>query len=195
MKRFVLFLVFLSSYIANALYAGSATWSLNPSSSDWNTPDNWSPPTVPDGPSDIATFASSSQTLIEIPTATEVDSIVFQLGAGAFTIAQQFGDFGDNSFTFSGEGVVNDSGVIQTLVASAIPNGTEFFFYNSASAGALTSFRLETSDTSATALEFRDSSSAASATVLNEGGGQISGGGSGTLFFDSSTAANATITA
>jgi hypothetical protein len=174
------------AFLPDCAFAGSATWSSEPESFDWNTPTNWTPPTVPDGPSDVATFANSSQTMVEIPGATEVDGIVFQPGADAFTLIQQFGDFGDNTFIFSGEGVVNDSGLMQNFVASATPYGTEFFFYNTASAGALTHFRLETSDTSATALEFRDSSSAASATILNEGGGQISGGGSGTLFFDTS---------
>src|SRR5438105_4824510 len=112
----LLFLASLAlSSLSPKLCAGSATWSSNPSSSDWNTPDNWTPPTVPDGPSDIATFANSSQTLVEIPNSTEVDSIVFQAGADAFTVVQQFGDFGDDSFTFSGEGIVNVSGMVQNF--------------------------------------------------------------------------------
>ena len=42
--------------------AGSATWSSNPSSGDWNTAANWIPNTVPNGTSDIATFATSNVT-------------------------------------------------------------------------------------------------------------------------------------
>ena len=34
--------------------AGSATWNLNPTSNDWNTAANWTPMTVPNGPSDEA---------------------------------------------------------------------------------------------------------------------------------------------
>ena len=34
--------------------AGSATWNLNPTSSDWNAALNWTPNTVPNGPADVA---------------------------------------------------------------------------------------------------------------------------------------------
>jgi hypothetical protein len=127
MKTFAIVLAFCFFFAANTLQAGSATWSSNPTSSDWNTPGNWSPPTVPDGPSDVATFANSSQILVEIPNATEVDSIVFSADADSYTLVQEFGDFADNSFTFSGTGIVNDSGLVQNFVASAAPDGTIFF--------------------------------------------------------------------
>ena len=39
--------------------AGSATWNLNPTTSDRNTAANWTPTTVPNGPGDTATFAVS----------------------------------------------------------------------------------------------------------------------------------------
>lgn len=38
-------------------HADSTTWDLNPTSGDWNTAANWTPTTVPNGPTDIATFA------------------------------------------------------------------------------------------------------------------------------------------
>ena len=41
----------------NALYADSATWSTNPTNGDWNNPANWTPHTVPNGPSDVARSA------------------------------------------------------------------------------------------------------------------------------------------
>lgn len=38
--------------------AGSATWSQNPSTSDWNTAANWTPNTVPNSSSEVATFST-----------------------------------------------------------------------------------------------------------------------------------------
>ncbi len=48
------------------LYAGSATWDLNPASGDWNTAANWSPTTAPNGPSDTATFGFSNTTGVSL---------------------------------------------------------------------------------------------------------------------------------
>ena len=39
---------------------GSATWDLNPGSGNWGNPANWTPMTVPNGPSDTATFGNSN---------------------------------------------------------------------------------------------------------------------------------------
>ena len=50
----------------SAVYAGSATWNLNPPSGEWNTAANWTPATVPDGPSDVATLGLSNQTSVVI---------------------------------------------------------------------------------------------------------------------------------
>ena len=50
----------------NAVNADSATWSMNPISSDWNTAANWTPPTVPNASHDIATFSLSNQTSVSI---------------------------------------------------------------------------------------------------------------------------------
>jgi autotransporter-associated beta strand protein len=54
---------------------------------------------------------------------------------------------------------------------------------------------LKSSDVSASEIEFYDSSSAGSASILNEGGEHPIGSGAGVLFFDNSAAANATIAA
>ena len=43
----------------SAVHAGSATWSANPINGNWNTAANWMPNTVPNGPADTATFATS----------------------------------------------------------------------------------------------------------------------------------------
>ena len=60
--------------------ADSATWLLSPQDSAWENANNWTPGGPPNGPSDIATFAQSSQTGVSISTSVEVNSIVFTSG-------------------------------------------------------------------------------------------------------------------
>ena len=84
-------------------HAGSTTWNLNPTSTDWNTATNWTPATVPDGPADIASFDVSAMTDVSIRRSVEVDSIVFNAGASAYTI-----DNGNAAtWTLSGTEIVN----------------------------------------------------------------------------------------
>jgi hypothetical protein len=77
----------LAVSLATAAVAGSATWKSSPATGDWNTAANWSPATVPNGPSDIATFASSNVTTVTLSTNIEVGGITFNPGASAFTIS------------------------------------------------------------------------------------------------------------
>src|SRR6266446_3705083 len=86
-------LVFLNLAIATVALAGSATWSNNPSSGDWNTAENWTPPTIPSSETDVATFAVSNTTNVmcgDAPggggTSTIVGDIVFSEGASSYTI-------------------------------------------------------------------------------------------------------------
>ena len=95
--------------------AGSATWNLNPASGDWNTAINWTPATVPNSANDTATFNTSTKTAVTFSAATEVASIVFNTGASAYSITVP-----DDSFkplNVSGAGIVNNSGVTQTLTS------------------------------------------------------------------------------
>jgi len=55
----------LSFWITVASGAG-ATWSASSSSGDWNTAANWTPNTAPNGPSDTATFDTSSITAVSL---------------------------------------------------------------------------------------------------------------------------------
>src|SRR5881397_2407016 len=71
---------------ASSSFAGSATWKASPTTGDWNTAGNWTPATVPNGPTNTATFASSNKTGVSISALTEVNGIVFNAGASAFTI-------------------------------------------------------------------------------------------------------------
>src|SRR2546422_987718 len=108
-------LIILSLTIAVSAYAGSATWNLNPISGDWNTASNWTPNTVPNGPADTATFAVSNNPVVSVMTTTEVEGIVFNPGASAFSI------FAKPQFmlTISGSGIMNESSGTQDFVAAA----------------------------------------------------------------------------
>src|SRR5450432_37469 len=94
--------------------AGSATWNLNPTSGDWNTATNWMPSTVPNGPADTATFDVSNTTSVNLFAKTEVNGIVFNPGASAFTIVSDVDYFG-GSLTISGVGITNNYGSTQNV--------------------------------------------------------------------------------
>lgn len=68
---------------------------------------------VPNGAADIATFGLSSITSVFRSANTQVDSIVFNAGASAYMISAQPGA----NLTVSGTGIINDSDVMQTIVA------------------------------------------------------------------------------
>ena len=88
--------------------AGSATWSSDPTSGDWNTPANWMPNTVPNSATDVATFAGSNVTALSISdTDVDLDSAVFNKGAPPCTLTDE-----GYTLTFSGAGIINDSGVM-----------------------------------------------------------------------------------
>ena len=164
--------------------AGSATWNQDPSTGDWNTAANWTPQTVPNSITDIATFNASNVTdvTVDFGSNIDVDSVVFDNGASAYTITLDV-----SNLKLNGAGFVNNSGSIQSVV---IPEEGDLvgamFFYNSASAGSMT-----TVSTVSGLLDFNDSSSAGSATLnLASGFSQ-----STLLFYENSTAGDATINA
>ena len=111
--------------IASSTYADSATWKSSPATGDWNTAANWTPMTVPNGPSDTATFATSNRTAVSLSAYTEVNGIVFNAGASAFTITVSPANLG-RLLTISGVGITNDSGVIQHFVTASGPGILDF---------------------------------------------------------------------
>ena len=168
-----------------AAYADSATWNLNPISGDWNTAANWTPNTVPNGPNDVATFEASNQTDITLSRVpTEVNELVFNPGASAFTItAERF-------LTISGTGITNDSGITQNFVATISLNN--IIFTNSATAGDMTFFTATSGTPFGGFIIFSGTSSAGHGTFAMEGSDSQYGG---TLAFaDSSSAANGSFT-
>jgi len=192
----------LSLGALNAVHADSATWNLNPTSSDWTTAANWTPATVPDGPDDVATFSFSNQTSVSISgVEIELSSLVFDSGASAFTIAFTV-NLPLTGLTFSGVGIVNNSDVLQTFVCDL---GTITFIQN-ATAGELITY------SNVYGIDFQDNASAGNCTFIREGNlaGLINfydnstadhgtftnnpGYGSAVIFNGNSTAGNATIT-
>jgi autotransporter-associated beta strand protein len=164
------------------IHAGSATWNLNPTNGDWNTATNWTPATVPDDPSDTATFDVSNITAISQQEVIDVAEIIFNPGASAFTISVP------GTLNIDATGITNNSGLAQNFVAPGL--GASIHFYNSATAGENTVLTQQgPPSVDVTEIAFHDTSSAGSATFISLGNAQA---GSGTRFFDSATAANAT---
>jgi autotransporter-associated beta strand protein len=154
---------------ASSSFAGSATWLASPVDVNWNSAGNWTPATEPNGPADTATFATSNTKRPVIFFPTEVNGIVFNAGASAFTISSPF-----NTLTISGVGITNNSGRIQNFVSGSTVN-----FFNSATAGSLTHFT-NTGD-----VNFSDSATAGNASFTNN---------AALKFFTTSTAGDATVT-
>ncbi|HEY2714568.1 MAG TPA: autotransporter-associated beta strand repeat-containing protein [Chthoniobacterales bacterium] len=175
--------------------AGSATWSLNPTSNDWNTAANWTPATVPNGPSDTATFASSSQPAVSVTDSVEVNEIVFGPGASAYTISPVSATRNHTvTLTLSGTGVTNNSGISQNFTVSASGSmiGT-IDFTNTASAGSDNIYTIATGTHSGSpVLSFHDTSTAADSTFIIEGHSDT-GVVSELNFYDQSTAQGANI--
>lgn len=117
---------------------GSATWSNNPSSDDWNTATNWVPNTVPNSITDMATFDASQVTNVVVDFGSNIDvaSVVFNSGAPSYTIILDVSNLKPN-----GAGFVSNSGLMQSVI---IPEegglAGAMFFNNSASAGNMTSY-------------------------------------------------------
>jgi autotransporter-associated beta strand protein len=191
-----LFAGFVLVVSAHSLYAGSATWNLNPMSNDWNTAENWTPATIPSNISDVATFAASSTTTVlcgdapgEEGTTTIVGTIVFAPGAGTYTITVMpvFDNIFPSIMEIHGQGITNNSGVVQNLVTAnsgTIKASGRIYFEGASSAGENVVITNE-GGASATGdgiyggftnigYDFQDTASAGSATFINKGG-QVSG--------------------
>jgi len=173
------------------------TWTGN-SGSDWNTFPNWTGNSVP---TVTATFATSSSTSVTISANTSISNIAFNPGASAYTITVNSNNY--PTFTISGAGITNSSGVIQNFVTAVDSNGEygTISFTNSASAGSNTAFNnngaISAGDDSSGpggATNFFNTSTAGSATFTNNGGTINGASGGSTNFNDNSTAGNGVFT-
>jgi hypothetical protein len=193
--RVVLLAITALLFAGGPAFAGSATWSPAPASGDWNTAGNWLLGGPPNGPADTATFAISTRTAVSISANTQVNGIVFNTGASAFTITSST----PLNLTISGTGITNNSGKTQNFVTApgAAANQHGFiFFTNSATAGSSTTFTNLGGVVSGSAVggetNFENTSSAGSATFNNNGGTVSGANGGPTEFENNSTAANGT---
>jgi autotransporter-associated beta strand protein len=192
--KLVTLLIVHSAFTLGA-FAGSATWNLNPTSGDWNTATNWVPNAVPNGPSDVATCATSNSPSITLSSEVELNAIVFNAGASAFTISATPAD----SLTISGAGITNNSSATQHFVLNQDQTGDYdgIVFSNSAVVGSDMLFSVHGGEEAyygyGAAIHFDDTSSAGNGTfdVLPGIQNSLSSGSIG--FHDDSTAANAVI--
>ncbi|MBA3960610.1 MAG: autotransporter-associated beta strand repeat-containing protein [Chthoniobacterales bacterium] len=193
----------------------SGTWKPNPATGDWNTPTNWLSGVVPDSPFSVATFDASSISSVSLSAPIEIDSIVFDSGASAYTITVS----PTKSLTIDGE-VLNDSGLSQQFVIAASKGdgpgalsfdmtasvGTTTTFTNNAAvvigtAGGSTTFSgsanagtASFTNGAAAGVTFHDTSSAASGSFINNGARASGQSGGFVLMEDSASAGSATFT-
>ena len=140
-------------------------------SDDWNTPANWDPADVPASLGETATFNALGSTTPRLSGPVTIASITFNPGANAYTIVNP-GPFPSFLFFLQGAGIINNSGVAQTINNSSLLQ----FFGNSTAGNATIN--------NSGILGFVQNSTAGNATINNS---LIS------VFLGNSTAGNATI--
>ncbi|MEP6871604.1 MAG: autotransporter-associated beta strand repeat-containing protein, partial [Anaerolineaceae bacterium] len=111
--------------------AGSATWSVSPTSSLWRDATNWTPATVPNSESDTASFGPSGKTNVRITrhvpgsqdgVTTTLDSLVFEEDASSYTIKVAPSGVYGVFLGLVGGGIINNSGREQNIVVAATGN-------------------------------------------------------------------------
>jgi hypothetical protein len=222
-KGYIILIAAVLVLTAQVSLAASATWLLSPQDSAWENANNWTPGGPPNGSSDIASFAQSSQSDVNVSTSEEVNSIVFASNSASFTLhVSPFGASG-GELIISGTGVSNNSSVLQTFVARnegqiifnnastaasahmSIINGgfsissedstgsTTFNNTSSAAGASIENFDATGFDGDIGRTIFNGASTADHASISNHGAGDSHGAGGQTTFNDTSTAANASI--
>lgn len=193
MKKSISFLLVgpLIFLLCAQAHGGSATWNLNPTDNLWNTAKNWTPATVPNSETDVATFAVSN--VIDVTAGgatnlqdadTNISGIVFAPDASAYTLITSPGS--DTTFAqfinFYGAGIINNSEKVQNFITEAAPGPEQrdsgaIFFLNASSVGENVVITNQGSASSGTdggwtrfGLQFADTPSAGKATFINEGG-------------------------
>jgi len=180
-----------SILLSNRALAGSATWNLNPTSANWNTAANWTPNTVPNSPSDTASFDVSNSSNVTLSSDTSVAGIVFNSGASAYNI-----NTGVHVLSIYNAGVINNSGSPQEFVLPVDSSGDQGWiqFFNSATAGTDTAYTVQGSvfGSLGGVVSFSDTSTADGASFVIEGpGGTSNTAGGRVQFLANSTAGNA----
>jgi hypothetical protein len=116
--------------LVSTSFAGSATWQATPATGDWNTATNWTPQTVPNGVSDVATFQQSSVTSISTSAVINVGDIVFDTNASDFTITVR------DNFLIDGTGIIfNNPSAFRTQTFVCPPPAVISFLKSAAVGG------------------------------------------------------------
>ena len=142
--------------------AGSATWKLDPTNNDWNTATNWTPETVPNQYTDVATFGVSNVTDVSSTTNMLLAGIAFDSGASAYTIHLWA--------VLVGRGVINNSGITQYLEPTSEVGAPVLGFSGRATAGNNVVYTAIATPYGGFIMNFGDHSDAGTATIIVEGG-------------------------
>lgn len=153
---------------------------------------------VPNGPTDVATFNVSDTTGVTFSAdSTEVAEIIFDSAAtNSFNITIGAG----KTFTISGLGVANNSGVTQNFSIGPSSAGQigSLDFENAATAGTDTTYTVygaASNGSNGSEVAFYGNSTASSATFIAQGATKgLDVGGGLFLFYDNATAENASFT-
>ena len=168
----------LLGLLAGEAAAADRVWNPNSGSATWNTAGNWTGDNAPNTAGETARFQLSGTTNLNISSITtmSLDGIVFDPGASAFVINK--GRLA--TLNLNVEGIVNNSGIVQTINNNSA--GSRTIFNNGATAG---SNVVINNSGIASSTTFNNSASAGSARINNSAGT--------VLFNNASTAGEATI--
>ena len=195
LRRSILVVVtILISYLPGFARAESATWKQSPANGNWFNLGNWTPTTIPDGSTEIATFKTSNVTDVTLhpsPSGSDLlDSIIFQNGASAFTIRPQYLDIG-------GAGISNLSGRNQNFVNDVYQNlflvGSRLIFSGNATAGTQCTYTNNPGaipNTNACDVIFVDDANAGSSLFINNASATSDSTSAGNVFFENNASAS-----
>jgi autotransporter-associated beta strand protein len=209
----VIALAALAAAGVKSLHADDATWKVNPVSNDWNTAQNWTPETIPNSRTAVATFGASNTSTVLCQASgdgyanTYVGDVVFAPGASAYSIriTPDFDVIYPSLIVFNQQGIINNSGIAQNLVAAnsgSTKASGRIYFEGTSSAGENVVITNE-GGASATGdgyyggftnigYNVSDRASAGGATFMNNGGTVDGSSGGFTFVLDASTAEGAT---
>ena len=165
----------LCTFLLSSTISPAQTWSPVPLNNNWNDALNWLPPNVPDSAGESALFAVSAITNPAVTNAISIEGIIFNPGALAYSISNEF------SVALNGTGIVNNSGLVQTITNNF---GSPLDFNNSASAGSLVVIN---NSSAAATTNFFNTSTAGTATINNSSATGL------VNFLDNATAGNSII--
>ena len=146
MRAKLLLSAFVLISLGTYAQADSATWNLDPTGSAWNLALNWTPATIPNGPLDSATFALSNLSTVTISEDTQVNSVIYDANASAYTVTvNEGGSQTGDILTITHGGVTNNSLLNQILIAGPSTDGINFggaiiFMHSSAVTGPALTF-------------------------------------------------------